>query len=313
MIKPYNFYTLKRLRQALSLNLIGILFLLNLSFFSIAVMADTSSSSKNNEQSIRNSQETCEIETAQWYAYDSTFHDNNNPFSKHQLYNDQALNINFSVSKSNMNLKYLSDDQQARITESIEVPGCCYSNENEQPFDMNLNCELEDNEKCNLNKHNNTITDNEKCRTARYNPDSATEVELAACYREWTCNGNSPNPEPSSNDPNQFTAHSSEYFSINDAEKGLVTDGQGDSFYNDGGTGQGPIFTAFNQLTNIMVGLASTAALVILIIGAFLLVTSNGEENKIEKGKNSIKFALLGLVFVLLSYTIVKLVQSILF
>ena len=62
-----------------------------------------------------------------------------------------------------------------------------------------------------------------------------------------------------------------------------------------------------------MVGLASTAALVVLIIGAYLLITAQGGENQMEKGKNAIIYSLLGLVFILTSYTIVRLVQSILF
>lgn len=175
--------------------------------------------------------------------------------------------------------------------------GCCYSNNNIKDFDANNNCELdESSENCQLNLRALSIKKSCICSD---NPNH--EI----CNQVFRC-------EFGNDNATTYTAFESEYFDVTDPNKGLYTSGQkGDlvAANND----QGPIFTIVNRALNIMVGLASTVALVIIIIGAYILITAQGGENQLEKGKNAIIYSILGLVFILTSYTIVRLVQSILF
>lgn len=175
--------------------------------------------------------------------------------------------------------------------------GCCYNNNYDKNFDKNNNCELDlASEKCEGELRALAI---KKACICEVDPDH--EI----------CN-QSPRCEAGNDRPTSYEAFESEFFDVTDPNKGLFANGQkGDLVA--ANNSQGPIFTVVNRALNIMVGLASTVALVVLIIGAYLLITAQGGENQMEKGKNAIIYSLLGLVFILTSYTIVRLVQSILF
>ena len=61
---------------------------------------------------------------------------------------------------------------------------------------------------------------------------------------------------------------------------------------------------------NILLLLIGTFAFLVIFYSGLLLVTSNGDEGKIEKGKGMIMPAILGLVFAFLAYYIASFVQS---
>lgn len=64
------------------------------------------------------------------------------------------------------------------------------------------------------------------------------------------------------------------------------------------------------RVINILLLLIGTFAFLVLFYCGLLLVTSNGDEGKIEKGKGMIMPAILGLVFAFLAYYIASFVQS---
>jgi peptidoglycan/LPS O-acetylase OafA/YrhL len=68
----------------------------------------------------------------------------------------------------------------------------------------------------------------------------------------------------------------------------------------------------FNQLaativTNIL-GFIGTISLVLFIYGGLVLMTSAGAPAKIEKGKNVLLYAIIGMIIVFFSYMLVKVV-----
>lgn len=52
-------------------------------------------------------------------------------------------------------------------------------------------------------------------------------------------------------------------------------------------------------------GIAGAVAVLYLIVGGFLYITSGGDESKLEKAKNTIKNAIIGVVVILLALVIV--------
>ncbi len=53
--------------------------------------------------------------------------------------------------------------------------------------------------------------------------------------------------------------------------------------------------------TNILVGLASTVAVVFIVIGAFQYLTAFGSEEKAESGKKTLLWAILGLTLIIMA------------
>lgn len=64
-------------------------------------------------------------------------------------------------------------------------------------------------------------------------------------------------------------------------------------------------------IINILLGFAGILAVLFIIIGGFLMITSAGNENRIKQGKQTLIYAVAGLILTLLSFSIVALVQSI--
>ncbi len=111
------------------------------------------------------------------------------------------------------------------------------------------------------------------------------------------------------------TPFSSEFFNVLDPEQGLVAPGQKvdeESRFTDA-TGNRGLIGILYVILNFLAQMITVLALVVMIAGIFFLVTANGEENQITKGKDAIKYSIIGIIFVLLSYTIVIFVQSIFF
>ena len=93
------------------------------------------------------------------------------------------------------------------------------------------------------------------------------------------------------------------------ADAGLI-----DSFANncpaDTGLNCGPTSIAgiFRLVINWALAIAFIAAVIILIYGGFLYITSAGNSDQAGKGKTAIFNALIGIVIIVLSYTIVQIV-----
>lgn len=59
-----------------------------------------------------------------------------------------------------------------------------------------------------------------------------------------------------------------------------------------------------------MLGIAFGIAVLFVIIGGFWYVTSAGNEETAEKGRNTVVNAVIGIVIIILSYVIVNVVSS---
>ncbi len=62
----------------------------------------------------------------------------------------------------------------------------------------------------------------------------------------------------------------------------------------------------FKTIINYALGIAFFVAVIYLIYGGFLYITSAGNEESAEKGKNAIVYALIGIVVIVLSFVIVS-------
>lgn len=71
-----------------------------------------------------------------------------------------------------------------------------------------------------------------------------------------------------------------------------------------GGTSEAASNSALTSILDKVYLVAGIAAVIAIIVGGFWYVTSNGEADKIKRGKNAIIYASIGLVFILLAFGI---------
>ncbi len=60
------------------------------------------------------------------------------------------------------------------------------------------------------------------------------------------------------------------------------------------------------NVTNFVLSFLGLAAVVVIIYGGFLYVTAGGEQEKADKGKKSVMYAVMGIIIVLISYALVN-------
>ncbi len=73
---------------------------------------------------------------------------------------------------------------------------------------------------------------------------------------------------------------------------------------------QAPIEALAGTVINYALAIMGSIAVILVIIAGFMLMTAQGESTQIDKGKEIIKYAIIGLVAAFLSYIIVLFVQS---
>ena len=66
------------------------------------------------------------------------------------------------------------------------------------------------------------------------------------------------------------------------------------------------IFTVGNTVTKLILGLSGSIMLLMVIYGGFLMLTSSGNAQQIEKAKKVLVGAIIGLVIVFVAYTAVE-------
>lgn len=71
-----------------------------------------------------------------------------------------------------------------------------------------------------------------------------------------------------------------------------------------------PADATLNGLLEIVYIVAGLVAVISIVMGGFWYVTSNGEPEKIKRGKNAIIYASVGLVFVMMAWVITGFVSS---
>jgi len=75
---------------------------------------------------------------------------------------------------------------------------------------------------------------------------------------------------------------------------------------------QGTLGDNITLIINYFLGLLGLIAVAFLIYAGILMVTAGGEEGNVEKAKKIITFAVIGIVIIVLSYTIVGFIANIL-
>mgnify|MGYP001018862942 CR=1 FL=1 len=76
---------------------------------------------------------------------------------------------------------------------------------------------------------------------------------------------------------------------------------------NAGGDSNGiSIDTAIKSIVNIMLFLLGAIAVIMIVIGGIRYTTSNGDSNSINSAKNTILYAVIGLVVAILAFAIVN-------
>ncbi|HTK60002.1 MAG TPA: pilin [Candidatus Baltobacteraceae bacterium] len=68
--------------------------------------------------------------------------------------------------------------------------------------------------------------------------------------------------------------------------------------------------TLIGNILKAAIGIVGALALLIFVYGGFLWLTSAGEAGKVEKGKEAMKWAIVGLAVVFSSYALVSFVLS---
>lgn len=77
--------------------------------------------------------------------------------------------------------------------------------------------------------------------------------------------------------------------------------------------GVSPVAVILVRAANFMVRVGGVIALLVLVLGALLFITSQGRENQIQQGKDVFFFGFVGLLVILFSYLIGVVVQAIFF
>ena len=65
----------------------------------------------------------------------------------------------------------------------------------------------------------------------------------------------------------------------------------------------------FERIIGFLAAIIGSLAVLMLMVGGFLMLSSAGDETRYEKGKNYAKYSLIGLTIALLAYVLVTLVQ----
>lgn len=91
------------------------------------------------------------------------------------------------------------------------------------------------------------------------------------------------------------------------AQAAQGTDQQGDAASLFGDNGQGGIF---RTITNVLLFLIGAISVIMLIIGGIRYVVSGGDSTAVQNAKNTILYAIVGVVVAILAYAVVNFVIS---
>jgi uncharacterized membrane protein len=89
-----------------------------------------------------------------------------------------------------------------------------------------------------------------------------------------------------------------------------VTDGVDDAISNAGLGDRTDIINPVQVLVSVALGLIGLLAVVMVIIGAVQLSTSQGDSGKVKKARDTIMYGIIGIVVAILAFAIVNFVMS---
>ena len=64
----------------------------------------------------------------------------------------------------------------------------------------------------------------------------------------------------------------------------------------------------FETVTNVLLFLVGSIAVIMMVIGGFKYVVSNGDSNALQSAKNTILYSVIGLVVAIIAYAVVRFV-----
>lgn len=100
-------------------------------------------------------------------------------------------------------------------------------------------------------------------------------------------------------------AHAAFDKTIDDGAGSAKGKNQSESLFGDG-SGDG----AFTTITNVMLFLIGAISVIMLIIGGIRYVVSGGDSTAVQNAKNTILYAIVGIVVALLAFAVVKFVTQ---
>ena len=65
----------------------------------------------------------------------------------------------------------------------------------------------------------------------------------------------------------------------------------------------------FGNVVNFVLGLAGIVLFIMLILGGYGYITSGGDPKKIESARNTLTYAIGGMIFIALAYLILKFIE----
>lgn len=66
----------------------------------------------------------------------------------------------------------------------------------------------------------------------------------------------------------------------------------------------------FGNVVNVILGLAGVVLFIMLILGGFSYITSGGDPKKVESARNTLTYAIGGMIFIALAYLILKFIET---
>ncbi len=65
----------------------------------------------------------------------------------------------------------------------------------------------------------------------------------------------------------------------------------------------------FGNVVSVVLGLAGIVLFIMLILGGFGYITSGGDPKKVESARNTLTYAIGGMIFIALAYLILKFIE----
>lgn len=65
----------------------------------------------------------------------------------------------------------------------------------------------------------------------------------------------------------------------------------------------------FGNVVNVILGFAGVVLFIMLILGGFSYLTSGGDPKKVESARNTLTYAIGGVIFIALAYLILKFIE----
>lgn len=75
-----------------------------------------------------------------------------------------------------------------------------------------------------------------------------------------------------------------------------------------GGTNSSSVSSILQVVTNVLLFIAGAVAVIMLVLGGIRYTASNGDQNQITQAKNTIMYAVVGLIVTIIAYAVVDFV-----